>query len=339
MYWIYVETSLTLLGFLLMSFLCVLPLFFVYILSKHFKRYFKTRSWRFVVGLIFAFLSIIPLTIDFFANPSSLVIVSKEPLLELHLVGEILLLFAFLCFYSLISDIRKIISGEKRENLFAYMALFGSFLFAFYYSFSLQVYDVYTAVVMSSNFIIVIAIISLGFMMLIDVAEIYKRLHNRYYVLVIGAAVLILWQVFYQFHGFMIKILDLNLSYQYSETLNIMRIVLIFSTVILATLPAVPLLKNWKKRVRVVKEADDVTLMLFLSEMTKLIGSSAITIFKNALNEYNGEHESPISFSPETGLSDKSTSKEVLNFGLDYFEKYIGPVSGRIYKEISSKKS
>jgi len=196
--------------------------------------------------------------------------------------------------------------------------------------------DVYTAVLMSLNSIIAIVTGFLIFMMLIDVAEIYKRLHNRYYLFVIGAAILWMWQLFYQFHALMSKIMDLNLSYQYSEMLGTIRMILIFPTVILATLPAIPLLKNWKTKVRVVKGSDDITLMLFLSGMSKLIGSSAITIFKNGLNEYNREYKSPISFSPETGLSDKSKSKEVLSFGVDYFEKYIGPVSRRIYKEVKA---
>jgi uncharacterized protein YybS (DUF2232 family) len=193
---------------------------------------------------------------------------------------------------------------------------------------------------MSLNFIVAIAIFFLYTLSLVDVAEIYRRLHSKYYVLVIAAIIPLMWQIFYQFHAFMSKIMDLGLSYQYSEMLGTIRIILIFPTVILATLPAVPLLKNWKTRVRVVKGSDDITLMLFLSEMSKLIGSSAITIFKNGLNEYNREYKSPISFSPETGLSDKRKSKEVLSFGVDYFERYIGPVSRRIYKEVeeSTKK-
>lgn len=307
----------TILSFILMTLLYVVPFIFVYFFAKRLERYFHIRSFLFFSGSVCAVLSFSLLTIDSVINPLSIELGSGVYLSSINLAGAFFSLAASILFYLLTDEVSRTLGAQERDV--ALPILFLVILFALYYALSKA------ALSLSLNFFFSIASFLFLFLSYQNLAEIYGSLASGYRTPALIASFLLLWHVFYQTFAFMLYLFPSEISgtfFYYAQT------AITIATILLLAIPVWRMLKSLGITVK-------QDMSPFLNRISMLIGGSAITILKRAIDEYNREHGTTISYDPEKGLL--SADENFMLFAVSYFEGYIGPVAKRVYSDLVSK--
>jgi hypothetical protein len=279
-----------------MSLLYVVPFFFIHALAKNLEKYFRVRSRLFFIGATFAMVSFVLLFIDSAINPASLALGSDVYLSYLNLAGAFFSAMTALCFYTLTGSIKKAMNMKQEKTSSAIFFLF--VFFAIYYIMSLASMEQGTALSMSLNFLLSLAAFLMLFLSFLNLSDIYGALCSFCRIPALTASYLTLWNAFYQtfaFFNFIIPVEAVNGLYNAQTVITVTIIVLL-------TLPSWNMSRNLKVRVK--SEEDEVSI--FLSRMSGIIGGSAITILKKAIEEYNSREGTAISYDPEKGLSNST---------------------------------
>jgi hypothetical protein len=304
-------------SFLFAALLCVVPFIFVYFLAERLESYFRSRSYLFILGCVFSALSFSLLVTDSILNPSSISLGSGMHLSGINLAGTLFFLLAALSLYIMTGGVVEALGGQREDPLPALFVV--AVLAALYYVFATMEVD--EPLSMSLNF--VFSILSFLFLILSfrDLSYIYASLASGYRLFSQVSSYLLLWHVFYQAFGFLEYVvssgIDVTLFYEVQISL----------TLVILVLMAFPVFRM----VRSLNTTVSNDISPFLSRISALIGGSALTILGMAMAEYNGKHRASIRYDPERGLI--GADEDFLPFLASYFERYIGPVAGRIYSE------
>jgi hypothetical protein len=251
-------------------------------------------------------------------NPASIELGSGIHLSEINLAGAFFSLVASIFFYLLTEEVSRAL-GRQSEKLTTAIP-FVTILFAAYFALSLSV--VKEPFSLSLNFIFSVLSFIFLFLSFYDLAEIYGSLASTYKTPALIASYLVLWHLFYQTFAFMLYLFPSEIS---ASPFNYAQISITIVTIILLAIPAWKMAKTLKIT---------VTLFPFLNRVSLLIGGSALTIFKKAIEEYNREHNTSVSYDDKRGVV--NASEDFMEFMVSYFERYIGPVAKRIYSELES---
>jgi len=308
----------TILSFALMALLFIVPFFFVYLFAKRLEKYFNIRSVLFISGFACALLSFSLLLADSLINPASIELGSGIYLSEINLAGAFFSLIASISFYLLTEEVFRAL-GMQSEKLTTTIP-FVTILFAAYFALSLS--TVKEPLSLSLNFIFSVSSFVFLFLSFYDLAEIYGSLASTYKAPALIASYLVLWHLFYQTFGFILYLFPSEMS---TSPFNYAQISITTATIILLAIPAWKMAKTLK--ITVTQEVSP-----FLNRISLLIGGSALTILKKAIEEYNREHSASVSYDDKRGVV--NASEDFMEFMVSYFERYIGPVAKRIYSEL-----
>jgi hypothetical protein len=148
------------------------------------------------------------------------------------------------------------------------------------------------------------------------------------YNLVFASAMLVSVQMFYQVYWFMAQA---DGSSAFIRALYAVRLACALASFLLAILPC---FYNTKKE----KEASVMCRIgegheRFIYDVSRLIGGAALTILKNAVDEYNKKNNTQYRFDPAKGLNEIKENGRLMDYIVDYFEQCIGPVARRLYEE------
>lgn len=307
----------TILSFILMALLYIVPFIFVYFFAKKLEKYFRIRSFLFASGSICAVLSFSLLTIDSVINPASIALGSGVYLSGINLAGAFFSLAASILFYLLTDEVSRALGAQKRD--LSLPIFFLVILFALYYSLGKAPLS------LSLNFLFSIASFLFLFRSYQNLAEIYGSLASGYRAPALIASFLLLWHVFYQTFAFMLYLFPSEISGTFFYNA---QAVITIATILLLAIPVWRMIKSLGITVK-------QDMPPFLNKISMLIGGSAITILKRAIDEYNREHGATIRYDSKKGLL--NANEDFMRFAVSYFEGYIGPVAKRVYSDLVSE--
>jgi hypothetical protein len=319
--------------------LFTLPFLSLYVLSRRFSRYYPTRPYLFYAVIAFSAAGFVFLSVELV-----LAVVSIQTVLFRSPLSDMNALFFFvsgLSLYVLSSNMEKAISGDTDNfhdlssfvTFMLFLALFCFMIFSGLVqetSADLAAIDAMKAAVGLSAFFL----LALSFLRM---ADIYKRLKVHYYYLLLLAAFLVGWQFFMVMQRWVSSVFDgLMISgtpVRYAlMTLHLreFNLSVTIATILLASLPSVPMLVSFRKEARIRYVG---AYSSFINGMSSLIGGSAVTILVNGLESYNRTYGTSITFDRERNRIEGEMTDEVSEYLVSYFENLIGPVARRVYAE------
>ena len=199
-------------------------------------------------------------------------------------------------------------------------------LFSLYSTLMLVEYTPFDSLSMAANFTISIFSFFLLFIAFTDLSEIYGKLHSGLQFYMKIASVLLLWHIFFQVHGFFAY--AMRSPYDIGDTLYGMQLFFTSAAIVFSLVPSLVVALKLRKGGVYKKECASLR---FISGMSELIGEVSLTLFRRALEEYNRENHLSLSLDVERGLDDEEREREVLTYVVNYFERYVGPVSRMVY--------
>jgi hypothetical protein len=328
--------------------LFTLPFIFLYVLSKRFEKYHSTKHHLFYFSILFSLAGFVILALELVLNITSVGAVDLDWASDFSDVNVVFFFLSGLTLYLLSSDMQKTLS-ERVDNFYD-LSIFGVFLLFLTFFFSVILsnappwLDPGRALFVPLKESLSLSAFFLLFLSFLRMADVYKRLGSAYYNSMIAAALLTSWQFFMVVQRLMGPISGVRLPEAMAlgshafVTFSSVHLFVTLLTIILASLPSIPLLKQIRTPVSASHGKEDRDIVHFVEDMSELIGGSAITLFRKGLEEYNTEHNTTVRFDPKTGLSDKESSEDILSYVLNYFESLIGPVCRRVYEESKAEK-
>jgi hypothetical protein len=289
------------------GFLVVIPPFFyIYVLSKRFKKYAETLPALFIAGLFLALMGFVLEAVDILLGMSDVRFGGRLSLI--NFTGTVFLMAASILFYMLTDNMISTINGRKNDIVV--LIPLSTILF----SLLLTLHDDALAATNSALSFLTFAVL---FYALLNVYGIYKRFLMKGADLVPIASALLTVHMFYQIYWL--------LALRADELLYLLRFMVSITIFLLAIVPAV---YNFRAgathRTRVTNS--------FLSEIYMLIGGASLTILKRAMEGYDAEHGTSYALNPyDTEMMDEN--RELADYVANYFERCIGPVAIRIYRE------
>lgn len=309
----------------------VLSFLYTYVLAKRFERYTEARTHSFFIGIICGALGTAFLTMSATVRPEALMPGSKVPFTYVHTIGNFLFLIMLIFISRAILRMESILTGKK-VSLPSFSLLFISvFIFALYYTLSLFFYSPLDGSLASLNFVFAIDIIALFALCLKEELDISKRIAINSEPYIYALFFFLAYNLFYQVHAFLSKVLPITLTPAYAESANVVRIVFtvmlfitafVFCFVSLKKITGVP---DIKKSI-----GDQKKLLPFLEGVSQLIGESTMTIYKYGMEDYKKSY-------PAEKETEKEKEKDMYNFLVMYFENYIGPISSRIARDVDNR--
>lgn len=289
-------------GFLVM----IPPFLYIYILSKRFKKYTDTLPALFIVGLFLALTGFVLEAVDVLLDMSDVRFGGRLSLI--NFTGTIFLMAASILFYMVTDNMVSIINGRK-SDIVALIPL-STILF----SLLLALQDDALAATNSALSFLTFAVL---FYALLNTYRVYKKFLMKGADLVPIASALLTLHMFYQIYWL--------LALRADELLYLLRFIASIATFLLAIVPAI---YNFRagvtQRTRVTNS--------FLSEISMLIDGASLAILKRALEDYDAEHGTSYALNPyDTRIMDEN--RELADHVANYFERCIGPVATRIYRE------
>jgi len=311
--------------FLILSVL-VLSFFYVYILSRRFKRYAETKPQYFPLSIVSGMLAAIFLTISATLRPEALALGSKVSLTYMHALGNIMMLLMITFIYKMTSDMVSVLKGKKAPFSWIKFLFFSISIFTVYYTASLELYTPVDGLIISVNFMTAIDTVILLTICLMSLLEISRRIAIRCEAYIYPLFFFASYHFFYQLHAFLTKVMPIVLPPGYTEIMSLAR--LIFTVI-----PAILVLALSFKFMRSLMKTHDTRnvegqkdLILFLDAVSQLIGESTMTIYQYGVENYRKIY--PV----ENG------NDELYRYIVNHFGNYIGPVSTRIAEDIENKK-
>ncbi len=291
------------------SFLVVIPPFlYTYILSKRFKKYAETLPVFFIIGLFLALIGFVLEAVDILLDMSDVSFGGRLSLI--NFTGTAFLMAASILFYMLTDNMISTINGRKNDIVV--LIPLSTILF----SLLLTLHDDALAAMNSALSFLIFAVL---FYALLNVYGIYKRLLMKGAGLIPIASALLTVHMFYQIYWLSALRAD--------EFLYILRFMVSITIFLLAVIPVI-----YNFRVGATEVHRTRVTNSFLSEIYMLIGGASLTILKRALEDYDAEHGTSYALNPyDTKIMDEN--KELADYVANYFERCIGPVAIRIYRE------
>lgn len=307
----------------------VLSFLYIYVLAKRFERYTETKTHSFFIGIICGALGTAFLTMSAAVRPEALTPGSKVPFTYMHTIGELLLLMMLIFISRAILRMKFIITGKKVSFPSFSLLFISAFIFALYYTLSLFFYSPLNGFLASLNFVFAIDIIALFALCLKEELDISKRIAINSEPYIYALFFFLAYNLFYQVHAFLSKVLPITLTPAYVGSANVVRIIFavmlfitafVFCFVSLKKITGVP---DIKKNI-----GDQKKLLPFLEGVSHLIGESTMTIYKYGMDDYKNTYPAE---------KEIEKDEDVYNFLVRYFENYIGPISSRIAREVDNK--
>jgi hypothetical protein len=320
----------------LILFVSVLPFLFIYILSKKFSRFIKSKPRFFFSGVVSGALGVSMLLVSTVVRPEAFVLGSKIPFARIHTLGSVLFFIMMIFFYKMVVNVKFMLSGKKED--FALLATFfvSVFTLAIHYSIALTVYRPIDGFLASINFVLTIGSVLLFMISILYLWEIFRRTMlgtERYlYSMMFFSA----YHLFYQIHMFITKVspIALALSPEYNDIMNMINIVFVLLPAVIVTEFTFKSLKRVDVRSKEIEGGAEIgaELISFLNDVSGIIGESTMTIYRYGIEDYRKKFAVP-------ELNDSIENERTYRHIVKYFEGYIGPVSTRIAEDIEKRNS
>jgi hypothetical protein len=297
--------------------------FYVYLLSKRFRRYVHTRPQFFPLSLLFGSAGVAILTASALIKPESIALATAHQMTYMHTAGEIFVMLMALLLCRMTLDMSSALSGERKRIPHEWILFFSVFVLSSYYTAALAFYSPINSFLMAVNFTVAVDGMLLLILSLMGVMDISRRLAAGSEVYVYGLLFFVSYHLFYQVHAFLISVVPLTLPSGYAEAMNSVRIIFTVVPVALAFAMFIRLGRTLARKPEIPKVTDK-KLIPFLDEVSQLIGESTMTIYRYGMEDYR------------KAFPGGKENDELYQYLVRYFEDYIGPVSARIAREIEA---
>jgi hypothetical protein len=296
---------------------------YVYILSRRFERYAKTKSYYFPISISLGLAGSVFLAVSVAMRPDALALGSKIPLTYAHVIGELLLFLMVLFLYRMTIEMVSALSGRRASYPTVWVMSVSAFVSGLYYTVALLSYSPLDSLLMAIDFVAAVGVIFLLMLSLVGVREISRRILAGSDVYICSLLFFLSYQLFYQVHAFLSKVIPMALPVGYADTMNALRIAFTVVPAVFAVVLSFRVIRPVMNRPEIPKMTDK-KLIPFLDEVSQLIGESTMTIYRYGMEDYR-----------KTFPGGKEND-ELYQYLVRYFEDYIGPVSARIAREIET---